>query len=64
MSIEMFLVGAVLFAAYIYFTIWNITFNNKKQRQENEDDKTDLTIDELDSDGMGNFSRFPSDDKK
>ena len=61
MSIEMFIVGAVLFALYLYFTIWNITHSNKKQDQENKSIIDDTVIDEHDSDGMGNFSRFPKD---
>mgnify|MGYP001175718324 CR=1 FL=1 len=61
MSFEMFVVGALLFSVYIYFTIWNVT--NKKQGQEYESNKADLPIDELDSDGMGNFSRFPKNEK-
>ncbi|MDA9103372.1 MAG: hypothetical protein QNK59_04010 [Flavobacteriales bacterium] len=64
MSFEMFVVGAVLFALYIYLTIWNVTYNNKKQGQEDQSNKADLPIDELDSDGMGNFSRFPKEEKK
>jgi len=31
MSIQMYMVGGVLFAIYIYFTIWNIFRNNKTQ---------------------------------
>ena len=31
MSIQMYMVGGVLFAIYIYFTIWNIVHNNKAQ---------------------------------
>lgn len=59
MSIEMFLVGALLFALYIYFTIWNIIHNNRKQNDESSTIKNNTTIDEMDSDGTGNFSRFP-----
>ncbi len=55
----MFLVGALLFALYIYFTIWNIMRNNKKQNEENKSKGDDPIVDEFDSDGMGNFSRFP-----
>ena len=55
----MFLVGAILFALYIYFTIWNIIHNNKKQNDESSSIKNNTTIDEMDSDGRGNFSRFP-----
>ncbi len=64
MSFEMFVVGAVLFALYIYLTIWNVIYNNKKQGQEDQSNRADLPIDELDSDGMGNFSRFPNEEKK
>ncbi len=59
----MFVVGAVLFALYIYFTIWNIIYNNKRQDEGHQSRKHGSLVDELDSDGMGNFSRFP-DDKK
>ena len=53
-----------MFALYIYLTIWNVTYNNKKQGQEDQSNRADLPIDELDSDGMGNFSRFPNEEKK
>ena len=59
MSIEMFIVGAVLFALYLYFTIWNILHNNKRQVEDNQAIKDDKVFDEVDPDGMGNFSRFP-----
>ena len=59
MSIEMFIVGAVLFALYLYFTIWNIMHNNKRQDEDNKSTGDDKVFDEVDSDGMGNFSRFP-----
>ena len=59
MSIEMFIVGAVLFSLYLYFTIWNILHNNKRQVEDNQAIKDDKVFDEVDSDGMGNFSRFP-----
>ena len=42
MSFEMFVVGAVLFALYIYLTIWNVTYNNKKQGQE---DQSNMIVD-------------------
>ena len=59
MSIEMFIAGAVLFALYLYFTIWNILHNNNRQIEDNRYIKDDKVFDEVDSDGMGNFSRFP-----
>jgi hypothetical protein len=39
----------------MYFTIWNIN-NGSKQPQQREDASYDV----MDMDGMGNFSRFPS----
>jgi len=56
MSIEMFIIGLIIFIIYVYFLIWNIFYNTKKQRQENNYNKPH---DVLDSDGMGDFSRFP-----
>ncbi len=31
----MFIVGTVIFAAYIYLTIWSIFYNSRKQQEEN-----------------------------
>lgn len=56
MSLTMFIIGLVIFIVYVYFLIWNIFYSTKKQRQENRySDQPDV----LDSDGMGDFSRFP-----
>jgi preprotein translocase subunit YajC len=56
MSLTMFIIGLVIFIIYVYFLIWNIFYSTKKQRQENKySDQPDV----LDSDGMGDFSRFP-----
>jgi hypothetical protein len=38
MSKGFFIIGAVIFALYMYFTIWNIFYSNKKQREENYPD--------------------------
>jgi hypothetical protein len=35
MSLTFFFVGGLIFAVYMYFTIWNIFYSSKKQRQEN-----------------------------
>jgi len=35
MSIGFFIIGGIIFAVYIYFTLWNIFYSSKKQRQEN-----------------------------
>jgi hypothetical protein len=35
MSIGFFIFGAIIFAVYLYLTLWNIAYSSKKQRQEN-----------------------------
>jgi hypothetical protein len=53
----MFIIGFIIFLFYVYFLMWNIFYSNKKQREENNyADNSD----EMDSDGMGNFTRFPN----
>ena len=56
MGLAMFIIGFIIFVIYVYFLIWNIFYSNKKQREEN---KYGEQPDVLDTDGMGNFSRFP-----
>ena len=56
-----FFVGSVIFALYIWFTVWIIFDQNKKQREENN---YYVEGDVMDMDGMGNFSRFPDDKSK
>ncbi|SHG07586.1 hypothetical protein SAMN05444372_102166 [Flavobacterium micromati] len=34
MSIGFFIIGAIIFSIYLYFTIWNIYYSNSKQREE------------------------------
>lgn len=58
MSVGFIVTGGVIFAVYMYLTIWNIFYSTKKQREENYPD-----VDEHDYDGMGNYGRFPSKDK-
>ena len=53
MSVTMWIVGSVIFTVYMYATIWNIN-NGSKPPPERED----ASYDEMDMDGMGNFSRF------
>jgi len=57
MSISMYIVGAAIFAVYMYFTIWNINNGSKKQEEARPTE-----YDVMDMDGMGNFSRFPKDE--
>jgi len=56
MGLAMFVIGFVIFIIYVYFLIWNIFYSTKKQREENN---YGSQPDVLDSDGMGDFSRFP-----
>ena len=56
MGLAMFIIGFIIFVIYVYFLIWNIFYSSKKQREEN---KYSEQPDVLDTDGMGNFSRFP-----
>ena len=57
MSILFFFIGFVIFSAYMFFLIWNISFSTKNKIEENNP-----TIDEdnpVDYDGGGNWGRFP-----
>jgi|TARA_B110000967_G_scaffold125388_1_gene128175 uncharacterized membrane protein len=56
MGLGMFIIGFIVFLFYVYFLVWNIFYSNKKQREENN---YAGKSDEMDSDGMGNFTRFP-----
>jgi len=53
----MFVIGFIIFSGYVYFLIWNIYYSSRKQKEENYPD----LVDDMDMDGMGNFSRFPTD---
>jgi len=35
MSYGMYIIGAVIFGAYMCFTFWNIIYSNQKQEEEN-----------------------------
>lgn len=64
MNLGFFIMGGLIFAVYIYFTIWNIFYGARKQREENYPNYYDRhgrqpTANDMDMDGMGNFSRFP-----
>ena len=63
MSTTMFIVGFVIFALYIYLTVWSIFYNSRKQQEENYPNLTGMG-ETIDYDGMGNFSRFPKERKK
>jgi len=67
MNLGFFIMGGLIFAVYIYFTIWNIFYGARKQREENYPnyyDRHGSISDAMDMDGMGNFSRFPVDKER
>ena len=39
MSIEFLIVGGAIFSVYVWFTLWIILSQNKKQREENYPNK-------------------------
>ena len=52
----MFIIGFIIFVIYVYFLVWNVFYGANKQSEENVyNNHPDI----LDSDGMGDFSRFP-----
>jgi len=55
MSIGFFFVGAAIFAVYVWFTLWIIFDQNKKQREEDYPN-----VDVMDMDGVGNYGRIPN----
>ncbi|WP_296635585.1 hypothetical protein [Polaribacter sp.] len=57
MNLEFFIVGGVIFSVYMYFTLWNIYYSSKKQRENNYPNYNQP--DTMDMDGMGNYGRFP-----
>ena len=62
MNPVMFLVGGIIFAAYLYFLIWNIFHNAKRNKEENYPDYYSRHggPDRMDYDGAGNYTRFPN----
>ncbi len=66
MNIAMFIVGFVIFAAYVGFLVWNIFYNARKNREENYPGYYSRhgQIDDMDMDGMGNFTRIPAEKKR
>lgn len=66
MNIGFFVIGGIIFAIYMYLTIWNIFYNSKKQREENYPNYYTKynEPDDMDMDGMGNYGRFPTTEPK
>ena len=66
MNIGFFVIGGIIFAIYMYLTIWNIFYNSKKQREEHYPNYYTRynEPDDMDMDGMGNYGRFPTTEPK
>ena len=62
MSILFFAIGFGIFSVYLFFFIWNISNNSKKQLGENYTDIEDVNT--VDYDGGGNWGRFPDTNSK
>lgn len=58
MSINFFIVGAVIFIAYACLLVWIIFDQSKKQRQEGNG--TIYDEGDVDLDGIGNQGRVPN----
>ena len=58
-NIVMFIIGCVIFVTYAGFLLWIISSQSKKQRNENYP-----YIDDVDSDGASDFTRFGNPDQK
>ena len=57
MSLGMFIVGFLIFGVYVFFLIWNIFYNGKKQEKENYPNLDVHKVDVNDWDGMKNQGR-------
>ena len=55
----MYIVGFIIFGLYMALTIWNINNGSKETEKETEQNYSDI----MDMDGMGNYGRFPNEDK-
>ena len=60
MSILFFFIGFLIFSAYMFFLIWNISFSTKNKIEENNPTIGEDTP--VDYDGGGNWGRFPKRD--
>ena len=59
MEIGMFIVGSLIFIAYMFGLLTMINKSHKEQEKELPN-----RVDEMDMDGMGNYGRFSSDDEE
>ena len=69
MEIVMFTIGTLIFIAYMFGLLTMINRSHKQQASENNSYKEFMkkvqdAVDDVDHDGMGDFSRFPSQETK
>ena len=62
MQVIMFIVGSIIFILYMLGLLTMI--NRSHKEQEKEFKNLSNNVDEMDMDGMGNFSRFPTKEKR
>lgn len=65
MTVGIFIFGCVVFGLYLFGYLYMIKWANESQRRDmrRDDIRDGIIADEMDMDGMGNFSRFSADDK-
>jgi len=62
MTVGIFIFGCVVFGLYLFGYLYMIKWANESQRRDmrRDDIRDGIVSDEMDMDGMGNFSRFPT----
>lgn len=65
MTVGIFIFGCIVFGLYVFGYLYMIWWANDSQRRamRRDDIRDGIVSDEMDMDGMGNFSRFPDDDE-
>ena len=66
MTVGIFIFGCIVFGLYGFGYLYMIWWANDSQRRamRRDDIRDGIVSDEMDMDGMGNFSRFPDDEPK
>ena len=65
MTVGIFIFGCIVFGLYVFGYLYMIWWANDSQRRamRRDDIRDGIVSDEMDMEGMGNFSRFPADDE-
>ena len=66
MTVGIFIFGCIVFGLYVFGYLYMIWWANDSQRRamRRDDIRDGIVSDEMDMDGMGNFSRFPVDKER